>query len=202
MEALRLFSNVTSENPEALSVCDRHLEDSNPDVRCYAALGIVRAGDKRPKVLASLARFKNSEAHAEPFVQEYLDSNRETWLRLELWLMESDASRLREVQARGARRGDELAFFSAPLQMKGDTQLYFDLNQESRFAALMRALNFPPTVSIEQRASWDRVLLRQALTDSDGVLLYELLREKKDEDWNDALLFNCLVWIIERQPTA
>jgi HEAT repeat protein len=91
MEAVRLLSNATRENPDAFDACRLRLEDGDPDVGCHAALGLVRAGDDRPEVLASLLRYKSGKAHIEPFVQEYLDSNRETWSRsLELWLAGED----------------------------------------------------------------------------------------------------------------
>jgi hypothetical protein len=91
MEAVRLLSNVTGENQEAFDVCNRCLEDAYPPVRCHAALGLARAGEIRPEVLTSLAGFKSSVAYIKPFVQEYLDSNRETWSRsLEPWLMGPD----------------------------------------------------------------------------------------------------------------
>jgi HEAT repeat protein len=93
MEAVRLFSNVTSENPEALDACRLLFKDGHPDVRCHAALGLARAGDDRPEVLASLALFKSNAAHIESSVQEYFDSNRETWSRLlESWLTDADAN--------------------------------------------------------------------------------------------------------------
>ncbi|MFL6196612.1 MAG: NACHT domain-containing protein, partial [Thermoanaerobaculia bacterium] len=83
METVRLLSNVTSENPEALEICTLFLGDSDADVRCHAAFGLARVGDVRPEVVAALAHFKSSPAHIESSVQEYLGSNRDNLL---LWL--------------------------------------------------------------------------------------------------------------------
>jgi hypothetical protein len=99
MEAVRLFSNVTNENLEALDACRLRLNDGSTDVQCHAALGLARAGDVRPEVLTRLVHFRSPSAHIEPFVQEYLDSNRETWQRsLEPWLTGSN----RELRLRAA----------------------------------------------------------------------------------------------------
>ncbi|HEY0557421.1 MAG TPA: hypothetical protein VGG20_24410 [Thermoanaerobaculia bacterium] len=81
MEAVRLLSNVASENREALAACGLSFDDEHLGVRTHAALGLVRAGDNRPETLEALLPLESVDAHIDPFVQEYLVSNRETWPR-------------------------------------------------------------------------------------------------------------------------
>jgi HEAT repeat protein len=105
MEAVRLLSNVTSENLEALDACRLCLADRNPDVRCHAALGLARAGEGRPEVLALLSGFKSNAAHIESLVQEYLDSNCETWPRTLEPLLTGEDTLLRLRAAQLLRSG-------------------------------------------------------------------------------------------------
>ncbi len=99
MEAVRLLSNVARENPDALDICRMHFNDDDPDVRCHAAMGMARADDDRPEVLAALALF-NSATHIKPMVQEYLDSNHEKWPSSLEPLLKSSIGELRLRAAR------------------------------------------------------------------------------------------------------
>jgi HEAT repeat protein len=75
MEAARIFSNVTSENAEALALCERLLEDTDSDVRCHAALGLARVGDNRPEVWLALLKFHGYGAYIKPAFREFLVAN-------------------------------------------------------------------------------------------------------------------------------
>jgi hypothetical protein len=72
MEAARLFSNVTTDNAEARSLCEQMLEDDDPDVRCHAALGLARAGDNRLEVWRSVMMFMRPYTHVKPAVLEFM----------------------------------------------------------------------------------------------------------------------------------
>ncbi|HVG11132.1 MAG TPA: HEAT repeat domain-containing protein [Thermoanaerobaculia bacterium] len=311
METVRLLSNVTSENPEALDICRLRLKDRDPDVQCHAALGLVRAGDDRPEVLASLAGFKSGLAHIEPFVQECFDSNREKWLRsLELLLTGPDAGlRWRAAQVLSSGGVDPAQWVPAlePLLMGSDAELRLraaellssggvdpvrwlpamvplltdsnaelrlraaellssggvdpaqwvpaleplltssDLGMRLRAAQVLNSGGVDPAqwvpalvplltdsdTDLHWRAAqllrlgvdpahwlpvlepllagsathqvlWEKVLQRQALTESDSDLLYELVRKKEGDKQNTVreLLFEGLYQGAERRPAA
>lgn len=75
MEAARLFSNVTSDNAEAVTLCKNLLSDRDTDVKCHAALGLARAGDNRPEVWQALVNFRTSLAHIEAAALEFFTEN-------------------------------------------------------------------------------------------------------------------------------
>ena len=246
METVRLLSNVASENPEALDVCRLRLKDSDPDVQCHAALGLVRAGDDRPEVLVALAGFKSAYAHIELFVQEYLDLNREKWPRsLEPWLTGPDGElRLRAAEVLMSGGVDAAQWLPAlePLLTGSDGELRWRAAQVLRSGGVAAAQWLPAleplltgsdgelrlraaqvlrsggvdaaqwlpalvlllTGSTTYQASLERVIQRQALTEADGAVLYELVRKKEGDQQNTVrqLLFEGLYQVTERRPTA
>jgi hypothetical protein len=181
LEAVRLLSNVTSENPEALDACRLRLGDDDNDVQRHAALGLARAGDDRLEVLASLAFF-TPEAYAESFVEEYLDSNLEMWPRLLGSWATSPAAELGWWRSRAAN-----------VLRSGQ------VDPARWLPVLWRLL----TRSDESQVFWERVNQQQTLSEPDVTLLYGLLRRRGDRrDIIRELLFESIFQILERRPTA
>jgi HEAT repeats/NACHT domain len=104
MEVARVFSNVTTENAEALTLCRRLLGDVDGDVRCHAALGLARADEMRPEVWLGLLRFDSGYTQMKPAAREFLaarlDEAEAAWIPL----LESDDEELRD-RALWALRG-------------------------------------------------------------------------------------------------
>jgi HEAT repeat protein len=71
MEATRLLANVAATIPEARVLCEDLLRDSDPDVRCHAALGLARAGDYRQEVWLALSHYQSEYAGIEVLVRQF-----------------------------------------------------------------------------------------------------------------------------------
>lgn len=95
MEAARVFSNVTTENPEALASCGKLLSDGDPDVRCHAALGLARAGDRRPEIWQKLLKYYSGLTHMKPAALEFLVANLDEAKAAWIPLLKSDDPILR-----------------------------------------------------------------------------------------------------------
>jgi hypothetical protein len=72
MEATRWISNVVDENANACKFCEELFKDRDPNVRCHAALGLLRTGDYRPEIWEALARmdFWFNSTHLKYFPEE------------------------------------------------------------------------------------------------------------------------------------
>lgn len=73
MEATRLLSTIARESPLAKQFCEAQLKsDRYLDVRCHAALGLVRAGEYRKDVWSGLAHFRSESAKIEAAFSDFL----------------------------------------------------------------------------------------------------------------------------------
>lgn len=95
MEAARVFSNLTTENAEALGLCKQLSEDEDADVACHAALGLARAGDTRPEIWLSLLNYDNGVTHMKPAAREFLAGRMEEAKAAWVPLLESPDEDLR-----------------------------------------------------------------------------------------------------------
>ena len=99
MEAARLLSNVAAEQEAARALCQRLLQDGDADVRCHAALGLARAGDRGRGVWVALATYGSSFAHAESAVGEFLVGLGEEARRALVALLRAPDARVRLAAA-------------------------------------------------------------------------------------------------------
>jgi hypothetical protein len=92
MESARLLANVAGEIPRAQSICRRLLDDTDPDVRCHAAYGLLRADVDSPEVWEALSRFQSADARVEKSVEQWLPTVPlpRIFFSLEPWLMGLD----------------------------------------------------------------------------------------------------------------
>ena len=72
MEAVRLIANLAASSEAARDLCTSSLGDHNSDVQLHAAIGLIRAGDRRPEVLAALRYWSSSLAHARVTVADLM----------------------------------------------------------------------------------------------------------------------------------
>ncbi len=89
MESARLFSNAVNDNETARAICEQLFDDKEEyyDVRCHAALGLLRAGDYRDEVWKALIHIVTSDfTHLENALEELsaLPSQAFNWLHSSL----------------------------------------------------------------------------------------------------------------------
>jgi hypothetical protein len=92
MESARLLANVAGESPLAQSTCQQMLSDADPDTRCHAAYGLLRAGVDSPGAWEALSEFRSINARDEKSVEQWLRTVplQRLLLSLEPWLVGSD----------------------------------------------------------------------------------------------------------------
>ncbi len=98
MESTRWISNVAVENKNAHRLCEELFKDQDPDVRCHAAVGLIRTGNYRSEIWEALTRFVFDDdlTHLEYVLEEFVSlpnqafdgllsvlSAEEPWLRVQ-----------------------------------------------------------------------------------------------------------------------
>jgi hypothetical protein len=152
MEVARLAGNCASVAPRGKEICRRLLDDVDPDVRCYAAYGLVRAGMRGPAEWQPvLERYDTRFTLLEPALRVYVAGLDEG--DIEKMVMSADGQLARAVRLirRSGRMTDELRkTVRARLDAIGDTEVAGYVRASRELEEMREGL---PAYALQHRAT-------------------------------------------------